>query len=120
MSRYPLSNYIVVYHWETDGRLPAMAPSWNNLDRDRLTTPVDDSIVIEVIRAVAVCANRKPENLPPLDDTVDPDALEAIFGPRPDGTPRRGGQLEFSYAGCRVSVMADQAVEVEPINEDNG
>lgn len=66
---------------------------------------------------VAVYTNREPEELPPLTDTVDPDALEAIFVPRPDGTRRPGGEVRFTYASCRVRVKADREIVVEPTHE---
>lgn len=91
-----------------------MAPSRDDPNQGRLTSRVDDSLVAEVIRVVAVHSNQEPENLPPLNNTVDPDALDDIFEPRTDGTPRRGGIIEFTYAGYDVRITGNQEVEVEP------
>lgn len=78
----------------------------------------DDSLVESVLRTVAVHADKQPEELPPLNDTVDPDALATVFGRRPDGTPRLGaGWVEFDYAGYRVTVTSDGDVDVEPFED---
>lgn len=88
-------------------------------DHSVATTP-DESLVMKVIRTVAVHANVEPEDLPPINNAVDTDALEDIFGPRPDSTPRRGtGTVVFRYAGYGVRVDADGTVEVEPWDERN-
>lgn len=97
-----------------------MSPPQNQPNDHRVAPAPDDSIVMEVIRTVAVHANEEPENLPPINDAVDTDALEDIFGPRPDGTPRRGtGTVVFRYAGFGVRVEADGTIEVEPWEERN-
>lgn len=75
---------------------------------------------MEIIRTVAVHANEEPEDLPPINDAIDTDALEAIFSPRQDGTPRRGtGMVVFRYAGYGVRVEADGTVEVQPWEQRN-
>ncbi|MFC7029117.1 HalOD1 output domain-containing protein [Halomicroarcula sp. GCM10025324] len=33
-------------------------------------------------------------------DVVDPTALDSLFDPRYDGTPRTGGRLSFVYNNC--------------------
>ncbi|SEO28406.1 hypothetical protein SAMN04487948_101519 [Halogranum amylolyticum] len=49
-----------------------------------------------------------------LNDYVDPDALDALFADRFDGTPRKGGLLIFSMCGCKVRVHGDGRVVVTP------
>lgn len=49
-----------------------------------------------------------------LYDAVDPDALDAIFRPRHDGTPRTGGHLTFFVNDYRVTVYADGEILIEP------
>lgn len=74
-----------------------------------------DRISTEIVRRVSIRENVEPGNLPPLDDAVDADALESLFGPKADGRPRSGaGTVQFRYAGYRVCVTSDGAVELEP------
>ncbi|MFC6716629.1 HalOD1 output domain-containing protein [Natrialbaceae archaeon GCM10025810] len=49
-----------------------------------------------------------------LYDVVDPDALDAIFRPKHDGTPRASGSLSFVVYGHRVTVHADGQILIEP------
>lgn len=84
-------------------------------DTGRVTKTVDEDTTSAVIRTVAICADRDPAALPPLNEVIDADALNAIFGPTPRGTPRPGGTLVFSYVGYRVQVTGSEEVSVEPI-----
>lgn len=86
-------------------------------DKRRITTVVTGEMANVVVRTVAVFANREPEELPPLNEAIDPDALDALFHPTPRGTSRAGGRVEFSYAGHRVVVTDHRRVAVESIPE---
>jgi len=60
-----------------------------------------ESISTRVVRAIAEEKGVDPAALPPLHDTVDTDALDALV----DDTDRRGGcTVQFSYAGRTVRV----------------
>lgn len=65
-----------------------------------------------VVCEVAAYSNTPPEDLPPLYDTIDPDALDALFR-----TDRMDGRVEFRYGNCNVSVRSDAEIEVTPIDE---
>lgn len=92
-----------------------MVPPNDPGERGRIVTKIEGSTSSEVIRTVSVHANKEPEALPSLNDAIDPDALDSVFGPRANGTPRRGGTLVFPYAGYRVRVIGNREVEVEPL-----
>lgn len=47
----------------------------------------------------------------PLYEHVDPDALDALFGERPDGTPRESGEIRFTTDSATV-VVRPQTVRV--------
>lgn len=49
-----------------------------------------------------------------LYDAVDPDALDAIFRPQHDGTPRTGGHLSFVVSDHQVTVKSDGEVLITP------
>ncbi|MFB6172842.1 MAG: HalOD1 output domain-containing protein [Haloarculaceae archaeon] len=66
-----------------------------------------------VIEAVATREQATVASLPPLSDVVDTDALDALFRPRPDGTPRRGGTVQVGYCGYTVTVAADGRVTLD-------
>jgi hypothetical protein len=62
-----------------------------------------------VIEAVATAEDADPSALPPLYDSVDPDALNRLFdGP----SEKRPGRLVFGYAGWDVFVGDDGVVAV--------
>ncbi|WP_440005359.1 HalOD1 output domain-containing protein [Halomicrococcus sp. SG-WS-1] len=73
----------------------------------------DDSRSISetVIDAVAAIQNLDPtEARIPLDEVVDPDALDAIFADSFDGQTRDGGRVVFSVAGLDVFVHANRHI----------
>ncbi len=49
-----------------------------------------------------------------LSDYVDPEALDRLFKPRADDTPRLGGHLSFTAWGCQVTVYSDGRITVVP------
>ncbi|WP_408956981.1 HalOD1 output domain-containing protein [Natrinema sp. 74] len=49
-----------------------------------------------------------------LYDAVDPDALDDLFRPRHDGTPRTSGTLSFVVNGHHVRVRGDGEILIEP------
>lgn len=70
--------------------------------------PVTD----RVVSAVAEATGTDPLELEPLNEVVDPDALDALFsssGLRSARPPRR---VEFAYAGRTVVVTGGGTVEV--------
>lgn len=70
---------------------------------------------VAVVDAVAEAEGVRPEDLgQPLNDVVDPDALDALFTPRRDGAPRAGGTVSFTLAGVSVTVTDGVEVTVEP------
>lgn len=66
-----------------------------------------------VVEAVAGATGRDPTELPVLAGAVDTDALDALFGTRPDGRHPPVG-LSFGYAGVEVHLRRDGRVTVEP------
>lgn len=50
-----------------------------------------------------------------LFDSIDPDALDRLFRPKPDGTPRPAAHVAFGVKGYRVTVYSDgEIVITEP------
>ena len=71
-----------------------------------------------VVEAVAEAEDIPPEELRPptyesLHAVVDPEALDALFATRSDGTPRPAGEVSFPFCGYAVTVEADGTVTVD-------
>lgn len=67
-----------------------------------------------VIRSVSAVRGVEPTELDPLYDTIDPDGLDELFGSTVGGEHRGDARVEFTYAGCEVTVYSSGRVLVEP------
>ena len=79
-------------------------------------TPAADtprSLTNQILTAIAESTDQSVENLGPLYDAIDPEALDALFAPRADGSPRPVGKVSFQYAGYWVTVSSEGAVELD-------
>ena len=65
--------------------------------------------VIEVVREVADREGVQPTDLPPLYESIDPDAIDSMISSVPPGA---GGSIEFTYVGYEISVCADGEITV--------
>jgi hypothetical protein len=74
----------------------------------------DEAVSTAVIRAVSAVNGREPDALQPLTAIIDPEALDALFAPRPNGTVRGGGRLSFSYDRCRITIDNGEYLTIEP------
>jgi len=73
---------------------------------------VDDGPPSEaVVETLADALDRDPLDLPPLNDVLDPDALDALFADTPGGTVREGAFV-FECCGCTVAVLGSDEVGV--------
>lgn len=83
---------------------------------------VDLSPSERVVAAVAARKDVDPVDLVrPLDDVIDPDALDALFAPRSDGQPRGTGRVLFRYYGYQVTVTHEGAVDLVDVDDtDDG
>ncbi|GAA0660482.1 HalOD1 output domain-containing protein [Natronoarchaeum mannanilyticum] len=68
------------------------------------------SLTERIVESTTDVAGADPLDLPPLYDAVDPDALEALY----DRDGADGPEVEFTYAGCGVTVRGDGSVSVTP------
>lgn len=73
----------------------------------------DVELSVTVVHAVLEVTGKEPTDVN-LNAVVQPDALNRIFDPKRDGTPRDGGTLEFELGGCRVTVDGSGEVRVDP------
>jgi hypothetical protein len=82
--------YVVRHDWEEDGSLSST-----------------------VVTAVAAIRNVEPTAVDPLNEAVDPDALNDLFEDRHCGTERAGATLSISLNDCTVTIHGDGRVVVE-------
>lgn len=87
------------------------------LSADRSETRRNRSLSFEIINAVAEREGVDPTEIEPpeyeaLYDVLNPEALDALFSPREDGTPRSNGTVEFQFCGYDVVVTGDGDVDV--------
>ena len=80
-----------------------------------------DGLVSAITDAVASVSESSPTELEPLYDSIDVDALSALFAPTVSGEERRG-QVTFPYGDYQITVVADgeQTVEVLVADPDGG
>ncbi|WP_458210863.1 HalOD1 output domain-containing protein [Haladaptatus sp. NG-SE-30] len=84
--------------------------------------PSTDSASEELIKAVARLNDADPVELPLLADFIDPEALDALFRPREDGTLRgTSGRVEFAYDAYHVTVDSGGTIHLSShkSNEDS-
>ena len=76
-------------------------------------TRVRETATEQVIQAVATTTGTDPLELPPLYETVDPDALDALVEDMTTGT------ISFTYTGRDILVHSDGTVTIDdpPIDQ---
>ena len=72
----------------------------------------EQGVAVAVIEAVAAAAGRDPTELPPLYETVDPDALDSLFAHRRQRSAPDECRFAFAYAGYDVVVSDGSCVRV--------
>lgn len=74
----------------------------------------------QVVSAVADAADCSRNDLPPLFEAIDPDALNDLFASPPRGERHTNGSVIFEYAGYEIDVHSSDGVTVRPIEELSG
>lgn len=75
------------------------------------------SLSLKVISAIAEREGVDPVEIEPpeyeaLYEVCNPEALDSLFAPRENGTPRTRGRVSFVFCGYDVVVTSDGTVEV--------
>ena len=73
----------------------------------------DETVTEGVVTAVAVATNTEIQQMPPLYETINADALNELFAERYNGEMRTTGQVRFTYCGCEVVVLSSSRIIVE-------
>lgn len=66
---------------------------------------------VAVVEAVGEATDRDMTDLPQLNDSIDPDALDVLVTQRPSAPLA----ISFRYAGTRVSVRRDGWIEIRAV-----
>jgi hypothetical protein len=77
-----------------------------------------DSLSTHVLTTVADAKGCTTEELKPLYEVINPEALDELFAPRVSGTTRAGGSVSFQYDGYQVTVTSENDVELELLQDD--
>lgn len=87
-----------------------------DLDRDARAayqvSGTDEDVSTRVIQAVEEIVGDDESNRTWLYDSVDPDALDAIFDDKHDGTPRADGKVVFTAQRCEIVVHGDGSLVI--------
>ena len=81
-----------------------------SVHRTAYDASTDGSLGAAVVVAIAEATETPTHDIEPLYETVDPDALAALFGPRTTGGPRRLGTVSFVHDWCHVTVDGNEIV----------
>ncbi|WP_418282372.1 HalOD1 output domain-containing protein [Halorubrum sp. DTA98] len=76
------------------------------------TVKANQSMSYTLLCAVAEVEGCRPTDLPPLHDTLDVDALEALFSSETDERSRFEGSFMFEYSDSFVSIWSDRVLTV--------
>ncbi|RBI58256.1 hypothetical protein DMJ13_27580 [halophilic archaeon] len=69
-----------------------------------------------MVARVADHTNIAPEQLPPLYEVINPDALATLFEPTVAGEQRSTGHVSFTYSDCHVTVTSQGDIDVETLS----
>ena len=65
-----------------------------------------------VVAAIAAVSDADSAAMEPLAQSIDPDALDALFAEQYDGTPRGTGVAKFAFLGYELVVSSEGLVTV--------
>lgn len=68
----------------------------------------DDRFSRVAVEAMAEALDAGVHEISPLYESIDPDALDDLFGRRHDGGRRTGGRVAFDHGKCAVVVEPDR------------
>lgn len=71
-----------------------------------------DDVVKDIVNSVATTKNTNPDELPPLYNSLDPDALTALWHSRSRPEETDSLAISFVYSGCQV-VLSNDTITVK-------
>lgn len=74
----------------------------------------NDRVSTVIIEAVAAVTDTPPTNMGPLYEVVDPDALNHLFPPLPNGSRCQAERkITFTLNECDITVYGDGLIEIQ-------
>ncbi|WP_408960773.1 HalOD1 output domain-containing protein [Natrinema sp. 74] len=73
-----------------------------------------------VVQSLAAVTDTEPESMQPLYKTLEPNALDALFQPGSNDTPRPQGTVSFAHEGHDVTVHASGEIIIDVSEEERG
>lgn len=96
-----------------DGRYEAIEGNYEVMSKPDLSAkPSSETPSLEIIEQVASLEETDPLALPPLYDTVDPEALDSLVHSSAADGARAESTVRFTYCGYDVRVEADGDIVV--------
>ncbi|ESS06138.1 MAG: hypothetical protein A07HB70_01686 [uncultured archaeon A07HB70] len=80
----------------------------------------DERVSTAVVRAVSAVEGLERAAIRPLEDVVDPAALDRLFGRQKDGTCRTGGRVSFVYSQHWVTVESGEYLQLRSVRSGLG
>ncbi|ODR79566.1 hypothetical protein BG842_06585 [Haladaptatus sp. W1] len=73
------------------------------------------TLIPTIIQSVAAVTGKPSQELDPLYEVIDPDALEKLFdNPRHNSPEHEGVYVSFKFASCKLSVSWDGEIRITP------
>jgi hypothetical protein len=69
----------------------------------------------QVVMAVANATDCSQDELPPLNEAIDPEALDRLFASTLGQKRRTDGRVVFEYAGFEIDVHSSDGITVRPV-----
>ncbi|WP_435156476.1 HalOD1 output domain-containing protein [Haladaptatus sp. DFWS20] len=74
-----------------------------------------ESVTTTIIERIHAHEDISPNDLPPLYEVIDPEALDLLFATKRDGSPRSTpGSVSFQYQDYLVTVTSENDVTIDP------
>ena len=74
-----------------------------------------EGLTTTIIRSVSAVTGQPPQELGPLYDVIDPDALEDVFDkPRRNASEHCGMYVSFTFASCKIAISWDGEIRITP------
>lgn len=71
------------------------------------------SICVDIVQAVSEAEGRHHTALPPLNDAINVDALNALFNPNEDTTRETPQSISFQYSESTVSIGSTGTLSIQ-------
>jgi hypothetical protein len=85
-----------------------------NRDPVRKKRASHESLSTALVRALAEYENRPIEDIDPVYEYLDLEALDELFTSPVDGTPRSRGMVVFDYHNATVTIMSEGLITINP------